>query len=200
MRLFVEVVADAIFVFEVGQNTADEDLVPEDSVGVEEFQLLVGDFDGFAEVVCGFELIQSMIDKNILTLNEAEIVNNKFGEVIFTKLDLSLRHFEVLTDCPNELRGRLEADDNFAGGVRCAEGFSLDGDVGVIEVEEVSGIGGECLGGLKWELDGVLALHLLGKCICEWDLYVIAHGISQQVYNDEQLHLNSRDWFNYKKL
>ncbi len=149
MRLFVEVVTDAIFVFEVGQDAADEDFIPEDSVGVEEFQLLVGDLDGFAEVVGCFEFIECMIDKNILTLNEAEIVDNKFGEVIFTKLDLSLRHFEVLTDCPNELRGRLEADDNFAGGVGCAEGFSLEGDVGVIEVEEVSGIGSECLGGLK---------------------------------------------------
>jgi hypothetical protein len=132
MRLLVEVVADAIFVFEVGQNTADEDFVPEDSVSIKEFQLLVGDLDGFAEVVGSFEFVQSMIDKNILTLNEAEIVDNEFGEVIFAELDLSFRDFEVLADCPNELGGRLEADDNFGGGVGCAEGFSLKRDVGVI--------------------------------------------------------------------
>ncbi len=132
MRLFVKMVADTIFVFEVGQNTADEDFVPEDSVGVEEFQLLVGDLDGFAEVVGGFKLVECVIDKNILTLNEAEIVDNEFGEVVFAELDLSFGHFEVLADCPNELGGRLEADDNFTGGVGCAEGFGLEGDVGVI--------------------------------------------------------------------
>lgn len=132
MGLFVEVVADAVFVFEVRQNTADEDLVPEDSVSVEEFQLLVGDLNGLAEVVGGFEFVEGMIDKNILTLNEAEIVDNEFGKVVFAELNLSFGHFEVLADCPNELGGRLEADDHFAGGVGCAEGFGLEGDVGVI--------------------------------------------------------------------
>lgn len=117
-----------------------------------------------------------MVQENVLTLNEAQIVYYNLEEFLFAELNLALRHLVVLAYRPNKLRRVLQSDQNFPHRtVRRPQLLGLQRYVRIIQIERISGVRSKCLGGLKRQLDGVLGLELLRKCIRQGYLYVVSY-------------------------
>jgi hypothetical protein len=88
--LFVKLETDSIFILQVGQYSSDEDLIPVNGIPIINLYLLVRNLNWLTIVICGFDIIESMIDENILALNETQVFYNKFQELILSELNLIL--------------------------------------------------------------------------------------------------------------
>jgi hypothetical protein len=88
--LFVKLETDSILILQVGQYSSDEDLIPVNGIPIINLYLLVRNLNWLTIVICGFDIIESMIDENILALNETQVFYNKFQELILSELNLIL--------------------------------------------------------------------------------------------------------------
>ena len=74
--------------------------------------MFIGDLDRFTKVVGSLDRIKPMVDKNVLALNKTQVIHYQFQELLLTKLDLILRHLEILTNGPDKLGGVLQPNNN----------------------------------------------------------------------------------------
>jgi hypothetical protein len=76
--------------------------------------LFVGDLDGLPKVVGSLYGVKPVVDENVLTLNETQVIDDEFQKFLLPELDLILSHLEILTDGPQKLRGVLQPNYNLA--------------------------------------------------------------------------------------
>jgi hypothetical protein len=88
--LFVKLETDSVLILQVGQYSSDKDLIPVNGIPIINLYLLVRNLNWLTIVICGFDIIESMIDENILALNETQVFYNKFQELILSELNLIL--------------------------------------------------------------------------------------------------------------
>lgn len=88
--MFVKLETDSVLILQVGQYSSDKDLIPVNGIPIINLYLLVRNLNWLTIVICGFDIIESMIDENILALNETQVFYNKFQELILSELNLIL--------------------------------------------------------------------------------------------------------------
>lgn len=88
--MFVKLETDSVLILQVGQYSSDKDLIPVNGIPIINLYLLVRNLNWLTIVICGFDIIESMVEENILALNETQVFYNKFQELILSELNLIL--------------------------------------------------------------------------------------------------------------
>ena len=79
--MFVKLETDSVLILQVGQYSSDKDLIPVNGIPIINLYLLVRNLNWLTIVICGFDIIESMVEENILALNETQVFYNKFQEL-----------------------------------------------------------------------------------------------------------------------
>ena len=100
VRCFIVRPAYVVFFFQIVQYFLDQKLVPDQCVTIDDLYFLILNFKIITIIVLHINLYWcALIEReNILTLDKAKIINNKFQILLLTKLYCILLHFKILTN------------------------------------------------------------------------------------------------------